>query len=128
MEKLKITIDGRERMLEAERFAKGIYTVDDDKAVKRNIEKLAIKFKSVESDADLQHSATKIGKWSFLTSKAANSYLQFIFMSSAEKGDLERLLEGKDAAYKQRLTDAYNLSKMNGNNVDVLSDLDKMKN
>lgn len=128
MEKLKIVVDGREKTIEAERFAKGIYTVDDPKTVKRNIEKLSITLGKNENDAVLQNRVTKIGKWSFLTSKAANSYLQFIFMPSAETEDLERLLEGRDAQYRQLLTNTYNLSKLEGNNLDVLNELDKMKN
>lgn len=128
MEKLKFTNDGRELILEAERFAKGIYTVDDDKAVRRNIEKLSIKFDDSQGDEVLQNRLTKIGKWSLLTLKAVNSYMQFIFMPSAETGDLERLLDGRDAANRQLLPTAYNLSKLDGSNLDVLSDLGKMKN
>lgn len=128
MERLKLTVDGREKTIEAERFAKGIYTCDDAKTVKRNIEKLAIVFDDTKPSNILQNRLTKIGKWSFMTSRAGNSYLQFIFTPSPENEDFNRLVEGKDEGYAQLLVQAYNMSKLDMNNLDLLQQFGGLKN
>lgn len=123
VEKLKLTVDDREKTIEAERFAKGIYTCDDAKTVKRNIEKLAIVFDDTKPSNVLQNRLAKMGKWSFLTSKASNSYLQFIFTPAPENDDFNKLVEGKDEEYAQLLVQAYNMSKLDMNNLDFCNNL-----
>ncbi len=73
-------------------------------------EKLIIKFDDTQPETVLQNRITKIGKWSFLTSKASNPYLQFIFTPSADTDDFNQLVEGRDEQYKQLLVQAYDMS------------------
>jgi hypothetical protein len=131
MEKLNIVIEGSEKILDADiKISKGIYAVTESKLVKRNIEKLKIKFDESLADNILQHRRSKIGNWSFLTSKAVNQYLQYIFMPSASREDFDSFLKqfNDDSTMRQMLIDTYNMSRLTVSNLEILSGLKKNRN
>jgi hypothetical protein len=97
MEKLKINVDGIEKTINAnEKIAKGFYIADDDKTVEKNVSILEIRFDPEKANT-VQNRISKIGSWSFLTTKAGNEYIQYIFMSSASEEDFESYMRMFDA-------------------------------
>jgi len=120
MEKLKISIDGIEKKIEyTERFSKGIFTVMETKAVKRNCELLKIDVGTPGSDLQLLQKITKLDKVALLTMRLSNDYFQYIIMSYTERDDFNRFLTEVPPEIHESLKTVYNLTKMN-----TLEDLD----
>jgi hypothetical protein len=114
MEKLPITVEGKERKIEYTiRYSKGIFIVDDKKAVKRNCEILEIRLDEPQGDLHLIQKVSKIEKVSILTTRLQNSYWQYILLDYVELNDFENLLKEIPQQSKEAIRNAYNLLKMN---------------
>ena len=76
-----------------------------------------------------QNKITKIEKWAFLTSKAANVYIQYIFMPSANQEDFDRFVrEIDDRQLKEMLITTFNMTRLTMENLDILGNLAKNRN
>jgi len=129
MEKLRIKVDGKDEIIMADvKIGRGMYGATDSNIAERNCRILNITFSNEEPDNVLQNKITKIGNWSFLTSMVVGKYLQYIFMQSASQEDFNEFVKSAPVQSRELLIQAFNMSRLSIDNIDVLANLNKNKN
>jgi hypothetical protein len=92
MENIKIKVDNKELVISAnDKICNGFYIADDTNTVRNNIKVLGIEFDSVGSEA--QSKITKVGDYSFLTTKAEHGYMQHIILPSIDKSGFDAYVQ-----------------------------------
>ncbi len=104
-----------------EKYAKGIFLVTNNKAVKRNCNILNIDLGEYVNPLELTQRLTKLEKTVILTTRILNEHFQYIFQHYAEKADFDLLLEDTHPKSREALTAAFNFTKIN-----TLGDIERL--
>lgn len=121
MTKLKVVDKGIVLPVEYdEKYAKGIFLVNENKLVKRNCNILSIDVSDNTNPLELFQRMTKLDKTVILTTRVDSEYFQYILQHYAEKADFNLLLQERTPPQsRELLTEAFNFTKMN-----TLGDID----
>jgi hypothetical protein len=91
VEKIMINLDGKEVTIKAAgKVCEGLYIADDNKMVEQNNKLLDIRFDPLPISDEPQHRITKIGDYSFLTTKSEHGYFQHIITPSVDNAGFKR--------------------------------------